>query len=67
MFVGLMVAVSLQALVMFGPLGYVFDIQEVPLATLAISSGVMMVAVLGVAELHKLIYKIYLQKKIVAN
>lgn len=67
MFVGLMVAVSLQALVMFGPLGYVFDIQEVPLSTLAISSGVMMVAVLGVAELHKLLYKIYLQKKIVAN
>ncbi len=55
MTIGLFIGVSLQALVMFGPLGSVFDIQDVPVSTLLISSGIMAVSILTVAELHKLI------------
>jgi magnesium-transporting ATPase (P-type) len=55
--VGLVIAVFLQALVMFGPLGYVFDIQNIPISVLAITSGVMAVAILSVSELHKLLVR----------
>ena len=51
--VGLMIAVGLQAIVMFGPLGSVFDIQQVPVASLLLSSGIMAVSVLAVSEAHK--------------
>lgn len=57
LFVGLTIAISLQALVMFGPLKSVFGIVNVPLSSLVISSGVMMLLVLAVAEIHKLIYR----------
>ncbi len=55
MVAGLLIAFSLQALVMFGPLAPVFDIQAVPISTLLISSGIMAVSVLTVVEIHKLI------------
>lgn len=50
---GILVAFTLQMLVMFGPLRTVFEIQSVPIATLVLSSGAMMLAVLAVSELHK--------------
>ncbi|MFS8118030.1 MAG: cation transporting ATPase C-terminal domain-containing protein, partial [Microcoleus sp.] len=55
MTIGLLIAISLQVLVMFGPLRTVFDIQEVPVSTLIISSGIMVVSIVAVAEVHKLI------------
>jgi Ca2+-transporting ATPase len=55
--VGFIIAFSLQMLVMFGPLGGVFEIQAVPLQTLLMSSGVMVIAILAVSELHKLIVR----------
>lgn len=55
--VGLTVASVLQALVMFGPLREVFGIQTVPIPTLLVSSGVMVIAILIVSELHKFIVR----------
>ena len=55
--IGIGVAAGLQALVMFGPLGRVFDIHSVPMSTLLISSGVMAFAILIVSELHKFIIR----------
>lgn len=55
MIIGLIIAVSLQALVMFGPLRDAFDIESVPLATMAASCGVMALCIITVAELHKLV------------
>ncbi len=57
LFVGFAVALSLQLLVIFGPLGPVFNIQPIPTSTLVITSGIMVVCVLGVSETHKLITK----------
>jgi Ca2+-transporting ATPase len=48
--VGLTIASGLQALVMFGPLKNIFNIQSVPISTLAISSGVMVLAILLASE-----------------
>lgn len=53
--VGLGIAMSLQALVMFGPLGSIFNIQPVPLSTLAGYSLIMAISVLIVVEIHKII------------
>lgn len=53
--IGLVIAISLQALAMFGPLRQVVHAQAVPLATLGIVSVVNAGAVIGIVELHKLI------------
>ena len=53
--IGLIIAVSLQMLVMFGSLSDVFGIQDVPIAVLLSSSGAIMLAVLVVGEIHKVI------------
>lgn len=50
---GLTAAVILQSLVMFGPLGGLFDIQPVSLAHLGYSVLIMVAAVIAVAEIHK--------------
>lgn len=55
--IGLVIAFSLQMLVMFGPLKAAFDIQAVPVQTLLLSSGIMMLAILTVSELHKFIVR----------
>lgn len=52
---GLGIAISLQALVMFGPLGTIFNIQPVPLSTLFGYSLIMALSVLAVVEIHKII------------
>jgi Ca2+-transporting ATPase len=54
---GLGIAFILQMLVMFGPLGVIFDIQSVPIQILIITSGIMAFAILAVSELHKNIIK----------
>ena len=64
MIIGLIIGFSLQMLVMFGPLGTAFDIQKVPLQTLVVASGVMIVAILTVSEIHKLVIRL-LHKDIV--
>lgn len=51
--IGFAIGFGLQMLVMFGPLGSIFDIQEVPVTTLLLSSGIMAVAVLSAGEIHK--------------
>jgi P-type Ca2+ transporter type 2C len=51
--VGFLIGFSLQMLVMFGPLMGVFDIQMVPIQTLLLTSAIMAVSVLTVAEIHK--------------
>lgn len=56
--VGLAIAFGLQMLVMFGPLRTIFDIQRVPLSTLVLSSGAMVLAILTVSELHKWIIRL---------
>lgn len=58
--IGLYVTVFLQSFVMFGPLGTVFDIQDVSLETQIFSSGIMAVSVLVIAEFYKIITRIYL-------
>lgn len=55
---GFAIGFSLQMLVMFGPLGPIFDIQDVPTKTLLITSGIMAASILGVAEIHKLVVRI---------
>lgn len=55
---GFVIAFSVQMLVMFGPLGNILNIQDVPVSTLLITSGIMAFAVLGVAEIHKLIVRV---------
>ncbi|MFA5015227.1 MAG: cation-transporting P-type ATPase [Actinomycetota bacterium] len=55
--VGLTIASILQALVMFGPLRGVFGVQAVPAPTLLITSGIMVIAILVVSELHKFIVR----------
>lgn len=52
---GLVVAVILQGLVMFGPLAPVFKVESVPAGVLAFWSALIAAIVLLVAELHKLI------------
>jgi len=56
--IGFTIATILQALVMFGPFREVFGVQVVSIQTLLVSSGVMVVAILAVSELHKFIVKI---------
>ncbi|NCU43950.1 cation-transporting P-type ATPase [Candidatus Saccharibacteria bacterium] len=51
--IGFAVAFSLQMLVMFGPLKTVFGIQQVPIQTLLLTSGIMVLSILVVSELHK--------------
>lgn len=63
MIVGLCIAVSLQLTVMFGPLGTVFEIQDVPLITLLISSSIMASAVFAVAEVHKIVSRRFVPVK----
>ena len=53
MLVGFIIAFALQMIVMFGPLRTAFDIQDVPMATLLLSSGVMAIAILAVSEVHR--------------
>jgi Ca2+-transporting ATPase len=55
--VGFAVGFILQMLVMFGPLRSVFDIQDVPISTLVITSLVMVASILAVSEIHKLIVR----------
>ena len=60
---GLVIASFLQVLVMFGPLKKVFGVQTVPMHILLISSGVMIMSILAVSELHKFIYRIISKQK----
>ncbi len=53
MILGLTIAFVLQLLVMFGPLGALFDIQPVALVHLAIPVVVSMIAIILVVEIHK--------------
>lgn len=55
--VGFILAFSLQMLAMFGPLKNVFNIQIVPINTLLITSGIMMISVFLVSEIHKIIIR----------
>lgn len=57
MLIGFSIAFTLQMLVMFGPLGSIFNIQAVSLMTLVMSAGVMSIAILAIAELHKVIVR----------
>jgi len=56
--VGISIAGGLQALIMFSPLGSAFNIQQVPISVLFVSSGIMAISILAVSELHKFIIKI---------
>lgn len=58
MLVGFLIGFSLQMLVMFGPLRSVFDIQNVAMQEIILSSGIMALCILGVSELHKLYYRL---------
>lgn len=58
MIVGLIIAVTLQVLVMFGPLSDAFGVVDVPINTLLLACGVMSVSILAVSELHKLFCRI---------
>ena len=53
MIVGFLIAFTLQMIVMFGPLGSVFNIQTVPFMTLLVCAGTMALSVMAVAEVHK--------------
>lgn len=55
--VGLVASVCLQTMVMIGPLRSVFDVADVPVSTMLITSAIMSVAVLAVSEIHKLAVK----------
>jgi len=55
--IGFFIGFGLQMLVMFGPLAAIFDIQEVPLRTILLTSGVMAILILLVAEVHKLVIR----------
>lgn len=61
--VGLAIAVFLQALVMFGPLKPVFNIQPVPVSTLATYSLIMAISILSVVEIHKIISRRFFNHK----
>lgn len=52
--VGLLIAIALQALVMFGPLREAFDIAAVELNHLFIGAGISMLTVYLAVEFHKL-------------
>ena len=56
--IGLVIAITLQMLVMFGPLASVFGIVSVPIETLLLASGGMIFAVILVSEVHKLILRV---------
>ena len=56
--VGFIIALSMQSLVMFGPLSSVFGVEPVSLPTLAITSSIIALAVLAIVELHKVIIRI---------
>lgn len=56
--IGFTVAIGLQALVMFGPLRPLFNIQAVPISTLLTAIGVVMVAILAISEIHKLMIRL---------
>jgi Ca2+-transporting ATPase len=60
--VGFALGFILQMLVMFGPLRSIFDIQDVPVQTLVVTSLVMAIAILGVSEIHKLVIRLGLIK-----
>lgn len=53
MLVGFLVAFALQMIVMFGPLQEAFSIVKVPVNVLIITSGIMMLAIIFVSEMHK--------------
>ena len=57
MYIGLVIAICLQSLVIFGPMQSLFGIQNVPVNTLLLSALVMIVGVLSAGELHKLFYR----------
>lgn len=56
--IGFVVAFGLQMLVMFGPLGGVFNIQRISLPVMLLTSGGMSLAILTTSELHKWITRI---------
>jgi Ca2+-transporting ATPase len=61
--VGFLIGFSLQMLVMFGPLGKIFDIQDVPIQTLVLTAGTMAISILAVSELHKYVFRFLLKSK----
>jgi Ca2+-transporting ATPase len=52
---GLLIGVFLQSIVMFGPLASLFGIQSVSIVHLVLSSGLMVILILAVVEVHKLV------------
>jgi P-type Ca2+ transporter type 2C len=55
--IGFLIGFVLQMLVMFGPLMSIFDIQAVPIQTILMTSGIMAILILMVAEIHKLVIR----------
>lgn len=62
MIIGLGIAFALQMVVMFGPLGVLFDIQQVSITQLIASVAVASVVLIGVVEIHK-----YILRKTISN
>jgi magnesium-transporting ATPase (P-type) len=55
--IGLVIAITLQMLVMFGPLGSILGVVHVPGTTLLVACAIMVGAVILVSEVHKQIVK----------
>lgn len=60
--IGFAVAVILQVLVLFGPLGQMFNIQPVSLGLILLYSLPVALAVLAVSELHKYVVRLTVHK-----
>lgn len=56
-YIGLVVAICLQAAVIFGPLQSLFGIERIPATTLLLSSSTMIIGVIAVGEAHKYFYQ----------
>lgn len=65
LFVGIFFAGVAQSLVMFGPLGYLFEIQPVAIVHLAVPVIFSMVTLVAIVESHKLIVRIGLSRRTV--
>ena len=69
-YIGLVVAISLQLLAMFGPLGTLLHVVPVAMNDLIITSVGSFIALIAVAETHKFVGRYFFQKgehRLVAN
>lgn len=69
-YIGLAVAISLQLLALFGPLGDLLHVTPVAIGDLVVTSAVAFVALFGVAEAHKFVGRHFFNKgdhRLVAN